>query len=210
MATKQGYTPTKEGNDEKLTLHYYSRMAMTLGLLPALIKSSNSNVSTVLTILLGGIHGVYEKMEEDVTLEKNYSIIKAADAAGYYNDLGFDYLAHKEENQNIHFVHAAPGFVNTNWGQEFNFVLKAFVRCMQVFGKSPDDCADYLLSPTVFTTDAGEELPRRLDGRNDGIHILGERGQAKPLTKNHNNRAKAFIWSHTCDVLQKYGWNMRE
>ncbi len=210
MATTQGHTPTEEGNDEKLTLHYYSRMAMTLGLLPALRKSSNPNGATVLTVLSGGVHGVYEKMEEDVTLEKNYSIKNAADAAGYYNDLGFDYLAQKEENQNIHFVHAAPGFVNTNWGQEFNFILRAFVRCTQVFAKSPGDCADYLLSPTVFATDAGEELPQRLDGRKDGIHILGEHGQVKPVTKKHNDRAKTFLWSHTCDVLEKVGWNLRE
>jgi hypothetical protein len=36
MATIQSFTPTSEGNDEKLTLHFWSRAAFATCLLPAL------------------------------------------------------------------------------------------------------------------------------------------------------------------------------
>ena len=39
-------------------------------------------------------------------------------AAGFYNDLGLDSFARQPENKNVTFIHAAPGFVNTNWGTE--------------------------------------------------------------------------------------------
>jgi len=127
MATMQGYTPTKEGNDEKMTLHYFSRVAMVLGLLPALRQSAaechhqNKNDDgrmkkgpVVMSVLSGGVHSVYKKMYEDFSLEKNYSIKNAADAAGFYNDLALDVIALDERNKGINFVHASPGFVNTN------------------------------------------------------------------------------------------------
>ena len=214
MATTQGFTPTEEGNDEKMTLHYYSRMAMTVGLLPSLRESTKPKGAVVLTVLSGGVHGVYKKMEEDVDLKKNYSVKNAADAAGYYTDLGFDSLALKEENEGIQFVHAAPGFINTNWGTEFNVVLRTLVRCMQVLGRDASDCAEYLLSPSVFASDVPESgegsggLPERLDGRKEGIHIIGEKGQAWSLTKGHTDSAKEVLWKHTCSVLEKAGISM--
>lgn len=209
MATTQGFTPTEEGNDEKMTLHYYSRMAMTLGLLSALRKSTKPQGAVVMTVLSGGVHGVYEKMEEDIDLKKNYSVKNAADAAGYYTDLGFDSLACKEENEGIQFVHAAPGFIKTNWGTEFNVVLRSMVRCMQaVLAREPSECADYLLSPSVFASDVENEeggLPVRLNGRKEGIHIIGEKGQVEGLTKNHTESAKEILWKHSCSILEKAG-----
>lgn len=207
MATTQGFTPTKEGNDEKMTLHYYSRMAMTLALLPALRQSSKPKGAVVMTVLSGGIHSAYKKMQEDIDLKKNYSTINAADAAGYYTDLGFDYVSRREGNDGVNFVHASPGFVNTNWGAEFNVILRTMVRCIQPLGTKASDCADYLLSSSIFAADVAENdgLPKRSNGENRGIHIIGEIGQAKALTKAHTQSARELIWNHTCTVLKKSG-----
>ena len=106
MATIQGFTATPEGLDQKLTLHYFSRMAFIESLLPAL---RNSGDARVLSVLSAGIHGAYEGYNSDFTLERTYSIKNAADAAGFYNDLALDALS--RENPSVSFQHAAPGFV---------------------------------------------------------------------------------------------------
>ncbi len=56
IATIQGYTPTAEGLDEKLAIHYYARVAFIQALLPALAGSSDARVITVLS---GGVHSAY-------------------------------------------------------------------------------------------------------------------------------------------------------
>ena len=149
MATTQGFTPTIDGNDEKLTLHYFSRIAFSHMFLPALKKSTMSKGSVVLSVLSGGVHSPYKYYREDFPLEKNYSVPNAANAAGFYNDLGYDVLA--KENPSVNFVHAAPGFVNTNWGTEFHPILRTFVRFMQPLGRKASDCAEFMVGPTIFS-----------------------------------------------------------
>ena len=203
MATTQGFTPTKdEGNDEKLTLHYYSRIAFTQCLLSALQQNSTTTGAVVLSILSGGVHSPYGNYETDPSLKDSYSIKNAADAAGYYNDLGFDYLA--IQYPHMAFVHASPGFVNTNWGTEFNPILRGLVRLLQPFGRNPNDCAEYMLSSTVFARDAGTDLPKR-PRKEEGIYIIGQYGEAQNLTNKHTPEAREFIWNHTMNVLEKAG-----
>jgi len=199
MATAQGFTPTSEGNDEKLTLHYFSRMAFSSLLLPALNKSTMPKGAVVLSVLSGGVHSPYTKYQEYFSLENNYSIKNAADAAGYYTDLGFDKLA--KSNPTINFVHAAPGFVNTNWGTEFNPILRSVVRCMQPFGKKASDCAEYMISPTILASAYGDDLPHKAN--DGGVIIMGDKGQSSPLTKQHTQEAMEFVWRNTVEVLKK-------
>jgi NAD(P)-dependent dehydrogenase (short-subunit alcohol dehydrogenase family) len=106
MATIQGFTPTSDGLDQKLSLHYFSRIAFIISLLPALRKSGDARV---LSVLSAGIHSSYEGYNTDFTLERTYSIKNAADAAGFYNDLALDSLS--RENPTVSFQHASPGFV---------------------------------------------------------------------------------------------------
>jgi hypothetical protein len=106
MATIQSFTPTTEGLDQKLALHYFSRVAFIESLLPAL---RNSDDARVLSVLSAGIHGAFEGYNSDFTLEKTYSIKNAADAAGFYNDLALDSLS--RDNPSVSFQHATPGFV---------------------------------------------------------------------------------------------------
>ncbi len=208
MATTQGFTPTSEGNDEKLTLHYFSRIAMTNALLPALRQSTSLNGAVVLSILSGGVHAPYKEYKNDPELKKNYGVKNAADFAGFYNDLGFDHMALDEKNQSIGFVHASPGFVNTNWGTEFNFILRGLVRCMQPLGRKASDCAEYMIGNTVLAKNTGDPLPERLDGKTCGVIIMGENGQSKSLTNMHSEVAREFIWDTTVRVLQKAGIDM--
>lgn len=102
MATAQGFTPTVDGNDQKLTLHYFSRMAFACLLLPALAKSSDmKRGAVVMSVLSGGVHSPFKNYQTDFSLEKSYSISNAANAAGYYTDLGLDTLG--KQNPQINF-----------------------------------------------------------------------------------------------------------
>jgi len=215
MATTQKFTPTAEGNDEKLTLHYWSRAAFAFCLLPALrMPSAMPGGSVVLTVLSGGVHSPYAKYKEDPELKTNYSIVNAANFAGYYNDLFFDKLAQLPSNGSVNFVHAAPGFVASNWGTELPSWLRYPVRGIQKLGgKSPAKCADYMVRPILASAVAGEEegigldLPKRPEPseRSDGkgLYVMKEDGTSGKLTKGHTVEAMDIVWDTTKDILGK-------
>jgi hypothetical protein len=92
IATVQGYTPTSEQLDMKLSLHYYSRATFADQLGPLLSKSDDGRV---LSVLSGGTHSSYAGYETDPDLSKSYSLKGAADATGFYNDIAADKLSQK-------------------------------------------------------------------------------------------------------------------
>jgi len=186
MATLQGFTPTSDGLDEKMTLHYYGRMALVLALLPALRQGVEP---AVLSVLSAGVHSGVKDWAVDPTLKTNYSLKRAADTAGFYNDLGLDALSREPGNERISFIHAAPGFVATRWGTEMPAVVRYLVRGLQFFGKSPRDCADSMLKPIL-------SVPPRT-----GLILIGERGQPVSLTSEHTEKAREGVWRHTLETL---------
>jgi hypothetical protein len=48
-------------------------------------------------------------MKTDPELKENYSLVNAADSAGFYNYLMLDDFS--KENPEVTFIHAAPGMV---------------------------------------------------------------------------------------------------
>lgn len=206
MATTQGFTPTAEGNDEKISLHYWSRMVMACTLLPALRKSTMSGGSVVLSILSGGVHSPYKNYQSDPELKINYSLLNAANIAGFYNDLGLDALSLRKDNRGVNFIHAGPGMVNTNWGTELPWYFKGIVRMFQPLGRSAKDCAEYMLSPTVFASANGEiSLDRQVDG---GVYIMNSNGKSGKLTNMHTKEARDFVWDVTAGVMKRSGFDV--
>jgi NAD(P)-dependent dehydrogenase (short-subunit alcohol dehydrogenase family) len=221
MATTQSFTPTVDGNDEKLTLHYWSRAAFASALLPALRRPSSSSSCAgampggpvVLTVLSGGVHSPYSRYRTDPELRSNYSIANAANFAGYYTDLFFDGLASRPANASVNFVHAAPGFVATNWGAEMPTYLRGPIRAVQkMMGKSPAKCAGYMVGPILRCGhgDIGLEPPSGGGGGKDattgrGVYIMKEDGTSGKLTKGHTVEAMDRVWGTTRDVLGRAG-----
>jgi NAD(P)-dependent dehydrogenase (short-subunit alcohol dehydrogenase family) len=103
IATTQGYTPTREGIDVKLALHYYSRMGFVESLLPSLRRAESPRVLTVLT---AGVHPPYAEYRTDPMLESHYSVTNAANACCFYNDLMMDAYSRDPANARIKFIHA--------------------------------------------------------------------------------------------------------
>jgi hypothetical protein len=222
MATMQSYTPTIDGNDQKLTLHYWSRAAFASCLLPAMRRSSTPcpvmpGGPVVLSVLSGGVHSPYVKYRSDPELRDHYSVVNAANFAGYYTDLFLDKLASFPNNSGVNFVHAAPGFVRTNWGTEMPSYLRGPIRMMQrLGGKSPKKCAEYMVGPILKCgtgADIGLALPSgggrgadaNADGRRRGVYILNEDGTSGKLTKGHTPEAMEDVWRTTKDVLGRSG-----
>lgn len=205
MATIQGFTPTSEGNDEKLTLHFWSRAAFAALLLPALRASSMPGGAVVMTVLSGGVHSPYTKYNEDPELRKNYSIQNAANAAGFYTDLFFDKLAKQPSNQGINFIHSAPGFVASQWGTEMPAYLRAPIRFMQkISGKSPSKCASFMVQP-ILQCSSGKIGLTRPGSNVQGLFIMNEDASSGKFTKLHTGEAVESVWDSTNQVLKKAG-----
>ena len=186
IATTQGYTPTAEGLDQKLAVHYFGRVAIAQQLAPLMEGAADPRV---LSVLSGGIHSAYEGHATDFDLKNTYSLKGAADAAGFYNDIAADSM--HDEHPQIAYLHAAPGFVSTNWGTELNVVLRGLVRFVQLFAKSEETCGQYMVKGLL----APEYKA--------GFHVLNQEGGKAEVTPQHA-AAKASVWASTKAVLARF------
>jgi len=191
IASIKGRTETSEGIDQKLALHYYGRMMFINELLPVLNNQEDDDVRVV-SVLSGSVHSPYNQMKEDPELKVNFSIANAANAAGFYNDLMLDSFA--QRNKNISFIHAAPGFVATNWGSEFPFVLKVLIRGLQVFGMSLEQCGVNMAHALY-----DEKYKAKKD--TPSFYIMKQDGSIGGVTNSHNNENITFLSQHTMDIL---------
>lgn len=151
IAALDGFTPTSEGIDRKLALHYYSRVGFVKCLMPFMLATVKDAPPQVLSVLSGGVHSPYTSYRSDPSLKTSFSIKNAADAAGFYNDIAVEMFS-KEYPQAV-FTHSSPGLVKTNWGSDFPWYIRGMVRGAQLFFMSPEDCAEYqcanLFSPQM-------------------------------------------------------------
>jgi hypothetical protein len=75
IASMAGFTPTAEGIDVKLALHYFGRVAFVQALLPLLRAAPSPRV---LAVLSAGVHGTYAHSVDDFELRQRFSIKNAA------------------------------------------------------------------------------------------------------------------------------------
>lgn len=190
IASVGGYTPTAEGIDRKLAVHYYGRVAFMKCLLPFMLSTSAQ--PQVLTVLSAGIHGPYAQYLNDPDLKTNFSIKNAADCAGFYNDIAVDMLS--KENPRASFIHHAPGEVRTNWGSEFPWYLRGPLRGLQWLAfRSPEECAEM-----HFFTLARSECQK------GGFHLYSKNSERVNVTNLHAAAAET-VWNHTKEVLRSHG-----
>lgn len=209
IASIKGRTETSEGLDQKMALHYYSRMAFINELLPQLRAAEQPKVISVLS---AGVHAPYKEWKTDPELKTHFSLKTAADAAGYYNDLALDALSRDPANSNIAFIHAAPGFVSTNWGTEMPTLVRWLVRAIQPLGTSLYDCGEYMCRPLLApatdasaTATSASAAPATTARRGvaPGFHLVGPRGLPAKATAEHTDEAVQGIWRHTTEVFQR-------
>jgi NAD(P)-dependent dehydrogenase (short-subunit alcohol dehydrogenase family) len=186
MGTLQGYTPTVDGIDQKLQLHYFSRIYLA-NLMAK--KLSTKESPKVLTVLSAGVHSKYTGYKDDFDLSKTYSQMNAANAAGLYMDAAFESLAKRYPS--IVFAHAAPGFVNTNWGTEMPVMMKGLIRMMQPLGRSLEKCGELLTTGWM-----------ELEPTDDNNYFLLDRnGKVVMNGMKHNEEDREVIWTKTMELL---------
>jgi NAD(P)-dependent dehydrogenase (short-subunit alcohol dehydrogenase family) len=177
-----GREETIEGFEVKLMLHAYSRFLVTEDLLPLL----RIRAGRVLSVLSGGVHGAFTDWA-DADLKTSFSLKRAADAAGFYNDLAYQHMADDSANASIGFLHAAPGFVASNWGHQTGaaFLIKAMQR---LFAKSADECAEVMVGAMCD--------PRYARG----FHCVDARGEPANTTSAHTAENIAAMQAHLQSV----------
>ena len=112
----QGYAPLEgrrynaEGLDEVLTLCYYGRVRMVQNLLSSGILVPKARV---LSILAGGKEG--HIFQDDLPLERNYSIMNLRGQFASLMTLSFDTFASRTPG--MIFLHIHPGRVSTSLGE---------------------------------------------------------------------------------------------
>ena len=201
MATIQGFTPSpEEGLDQKLTLHVYARAKFIRELQPLL---SSAKDGRSLSILSAGVHGSYANYKEDPELSLgSYSIKNAADSAGFYNDIVMDTFS--EQHTDVTFMHAAPGFVSTRWGTEMPAPIRWCVRALQVFGRSKEDCGEYMFKGlTAETTGSASRTTESKESSStkSNFVLLNEYGARIFKTTQLHEEAKEFVFKHIMNII---------
>ncbi len=153
ILTMQGRTPTTEGLDVKMALHYYSRMLFVRELLAHGALSPSALIMTVLDGKGGNFNSKGIKWEDmDLRAPSNYGISKCAEHCVAFTDVMIQHFAAAPDVHDRVYIHAYPGFVNTNlmsvgnvptiakWG------LKAIGLLLAV---SPETCGERLLSGAI-------------------------------------------------------------
>ncbi|KAL2413152.1 hypothetical protein ABEF95_003676 [Exophiala dermatitidis] len=159
ILSADGRAETPEGIDRKMALHYYGRQLLIRELLPVLQNDAK------VIVVLDGQRGDPNQLDwEDLDLKKHYSSRRAASHCISMNDAMVQYHAAQEQKQGKprrHFVHAAPGLVNTNIFMGLPWYLRPIARVAgEIFGVPPSDCAQFLLGGVSECTAAGEKEGR--------------------------------------------------
>jgi len=185
MATIQGFAPSEEGLDQKLALHVFSRALFNRGLQPLMEKSEDPRS---LSVLSAGVHSSYADYEKDPELSLgSYGIKSSADSAGFYNDIIADEFS--QLYPKITYMHAAPGFIATRWGTEMPTLVRWLVRGLQKFGRSQEDCGEYMVSGLLNPDHKG------------GFFLLDQYGAATAKVTSLHEQAKSFVFKHIISVL---------
>lgn len=115
-----GRETNADGLDTSISLRYYGRMRFAQNLLPSM-----SEYARILSILAGGQEG--KIIEDDLDLERNYSIPTSMAQFASMTTLSFDHLAREEPKKS--FIHVFPGLTSTGLlGRSATGVLGLFMR----------------------------------------------------------------------------------
>ncbi|PPR00863.1 hypothetical protein CVT24_000315 [Panaeolus cyanescens] len=187
--TMQGYTPTSEGIDRKLAVHYYGRWKFIHDLLPALNKAKEAGEEAKVLSVLGAGYGGSVK-SDDFGLQKPgaYSVTSVSLAAPTYNDLMIQKFA--SLNPSLTFIHATPGAVRTSiFASSPSRLLRWMDVLTPVFSPlmtKPRDCGAYMwhgIYKTAATPGAWRIGASGQDLKN--YRIFGDEAQREAL------------WEHT-------------
>ncbi|KAG8984193.1 hypothetical protein FRB94_006274 [Tulasnella sp. JGI-2019a] len=147
--TMQGFTPTSEGIDMKLALHFYSRWKFVDELMSLLEKAKAEGQEARVMSILDAQRGDVLN-EDDLGLKKNYSLKAAAGQSITYNNLMVEEYAQRYPQ--ISFTHIFPGSVKTSATRNLHWSLKPLAKVLSLTFTSLQDCGEWMLYPLLSSS----------------------------------------------------------
>eukprot|EP00049_Salpingoeca_infusionum_P026289 m.24835 g.24835 ORF g.24835 m.24835 type:complete len:369 (+) comp8642_c0_seq3:36-1142(+) len=179
-----GRNETAEGHEMKLALNVYSRTLLAHELAPKMQMHSGvdgeAHTPRVMSVFSGGVHGPFTDWS-DMGLKTTFTLLRCADAAGFYTDCTFDHMA--QQHPGIGYMHFAPGFVVSKLGYDTSWapLIKA---AHWLFGRTSEKCAqiavDALLDERYAT----------------GFHPVNRNGAPTSVTSQHTPSSIAKVVEH--------------
>ncbi|KAE8369985.1 hypothetical protein BDV27DRAFT_140882 [Aspergillus caelatus] len=216
-----GRTETDEGLDEKLNLHYYSRMRFVKNLLPQLLhgdqesrsKDDKQSLSRVVSVLEAG--GEAALQLNDLSLKTHWSLRNCAKHSITMNSVAMEHLA--SVYPQISFVHSFPGVVRTRLDRDLSTTAKYAISALMVLAKPweipfEESGERHLYAatsprfPSRAYRDSSADAAEGSDGRSgSGFYRLNAQGSPyKPSKIMETYRAggtRSLIWDHTLSVF---------
>jgi len=212
---------TTEGFDTTQAIRFYSRMRFLVALAPALRKAPSPRV---VSVLAGGQEG--ELFKDDMLLEKNYSLIKAAGQAASLMTLFFEAFKNQPGNENISLVHLFPGLVGGTGLtiKGLGAILQTLVDwiavpLMKLFGFTPEEAGERVLYAATSSkfrrvqpgeASEGTEVEKGTDGKaGSGVYLV--QGNSSVLTENKvlkqykDTGAAEFVYNYTLEQYERIG-----
>lgn len=193
LFTSQGYISfngrenNADGLDNSISLRYYGRIRFAQKLLPVLAKHG-----WVMSVLAGGKEG--KIIEDDLDLERNYSIPVSAAQFATMTTLSFDHLGQYHPDKS--FIHVYPGLVSTGLlgrsatgalGMIFRYVLEPVLG---LFSLKPEEVGERMLYYGMHSGSVKGSLSLDWDGTEKETQELKgyrEKGWAERVWE-HNQR----------------------
>lgn len=205
--TTQGRTevdPAHEKVDQKMALHYYSRMCLVKDLLAHKKLSENATIVSVLDGLRSDANAK-SMLFDDLDLVHNYSLAKAAEHCLNMTDVLFDHWARMDEHKQRTFIHAYPGFVATELltnSPHMSFGLGPILSTISKWvATSPSKCASLLLAGS------GKEEPKGILASQMPDHPnrynLDASGRPVKKTPIKSANHEKLIVEHTWSILDR-------
>lgn len=191
ILTLQGRTPTAPENiDQKMALHYYSRMLIVRELEPIL-----SPKALVLSVLDGRGSNIHDNAIEwsdlDLSQPGNYGVAAAARHGLAMTDGMLQAFAERNGSDARTFIHAYPGIVATPLlTKNMPFYAKIPMRLIgSVMSVAPEKCAEYLLQGSADVHAKGR-----------GSYNIDDKGREVEKTAATKEQMDK-LWEHTWGLV---------
>lgn len=184
-----GRETNADGLDTSVSLRYYGRVRFAQNLLPYMTREGR-----VVSILAGGQEG--KIIEDDLDLEKNYSVGNAMDQPAAMTTLTWDAFAADPNNADRAFLHVFPGLTSTGLlGRSATGVLGFVMRwvvepVLKLVASKPEDIGERMLYYATASEYAKESWSLDWDGtmkENKVLKGYREKG-LKDVVVEHNGR----------------------
>ncbi|KAG8929764.1 hypothetical protein FRC01_003792 [Tulasnella sp. 417] len=187
IMTFKGYSPTSEGIDYKLSLHFYSRWKFADELMPCLEKAATEGEEArFMSILHPATGGPLDT--DDLGLKKKFTLSRAAGQSVTYNDLFAEEYA--KLHPNVSFIHVFPGLTRTSVSRNLPWYTLPVKPVVYLLSRSQEESGEYLCFALVTST------------YKSGGFLVGANGeQESPKENLANEEGRQALLKHYAEAV---------